>query len=87
MEDKIFAQRIAEMLHKLEKLSPENIANALLKSGLVSDARARQYCATAEFYDQLSGSRRGALTEKLAEKYKISPRTLVSVINERRFRY
>lgn len=82
----IFAKRVAELLHKIPVLTAESIAEALLSSGIVSDERARQYCAVCEFYDRLNTDKKTVIVSELAEKYGISERTIASITAERRYR-
>jgi len=70
------AAALKDWLATQEKISPKTLADFLLKSGLVSETRAAQYCALREFYEKYGTEKKYHLISNMAIKYNVSERTL-----------
>lgn len=82
----IFAARLAEILQAQPEITPEKLAETLLKTGIVSERRLRQYCAVCEFYKRYESKQKNNLLSELSVKYDVSERLLKEITTcERRF--
>ncbi len=80
---KNLATALAETL-LTKAFTPESLADFLISSGLVSERRARQYCAVREFYRLYSAQKKCDLIEQMSHKYDVSSRLLKSLTTEQR---
>jgi hypothetical protein len=80
---KNLATALAETLLS-KALTPETLADFLLSSGLVSEMRARQYCAVREFYRLYASQKKCELIEEMSQKYAVSARLMKSLTTEQR---
>lgn len=81
-----FAKRLAERIEQMPVVTPETLSEMLIKSGIVSERRATQFCAICEFYDSIGTKTKTQTIKELSAKYDISERLLIDLTNrERRF--
>jgi len=85
--EKQLAICLTELLEKhKDDLTALTLAKTLLNSGLVSNARARQYCAVRAFYAGYANRKKCQLIEEISGTYDVSARLLKSLTSsERRF--